>query len=117
MKCLPSKESNLRGSHSPTGEPDAGNPPAQFGGRGGATQCAVPTSIFANPGVLEAIECVISATIGISDLSDLVSVIQYLVSLVSESVSRVHHAVSVTFDAVSEVRDAVSLRRGSISSV
>ena len=46
MNCLPSKESNLRGSHSPTGEPDAGNLPVRFGGRGGATQCAVPTSIL-----------------------------------------------------------------------
>ncbi len=33
------------GGISPTGEPDAGDPPVRFGGRGGATQCAVPTSI------------------------------------------------------------------------
>ena len=30
-----------------TGEPCAGDPPARFGGRGGASQCAVPTSIWA----------------------------------------------------------------------
>src|ERR1043166_5541998 len=29
----------------PTGEPDAGKPPVRFGGRGSATQCAVPTPI------------------------------------------------------------------------
>ena len=29
----------------PTGEPDAGDPPVRFGGRGGAIQCAVPTPI------------------------------------------------------------------------
>jgi hypothetical protein len=28
-----------------TGEPDAGNPPVRFGGRGAATQCGLPTSI------------------------------------------------------------------------
>ena len=28
-----------------TGEPDAGDPPVRFGGRGGANQCPVPTSI------------------------------------------------------------------------
>lgn len=28
-----------------TGEPDAGNLHVRFGGRGGATQCAVPTPI------------------------------------------------------------------------
>ncbi len=40
------------GNHQPpqgspllTGEPDAGNPPVRFGGRGGANQCAIPTSI------------------------------------------------------------------------
>ena len=26
-----------------TGEPDAGNLPVRFGGRGGANQCAIPT--------------------------------------------------------------------------
>jgi hypothetical protein len=31
--------------HSSIGEPDAGNPPVRFGGRGGANQCAVPTPI------------------------------------------------------------------------
>ena len=31
---------------SPTGKPDAGNPPVRFGGRGGATQCATPTLFF-----------------------------------------------------------------------
>src|ERR1043166_7290003 len=31
----------------PTGEPDAGEPPVRFGGRGSATQCAVPTPINA----------------------------------------------------------------------
>jgi len=46
MNCLPSKASNLRGSHLPTGETDAGNLPVRFGGRAGATHCAVPTSIF-----------------------------------------------------------------------
>lgn len=29
-----------------TGEPCAGNPPARFGGRGGANQCAAPTPIL-----------------------------------------------------------------------
>ena len=29
-----------------TGEPDAGDPPVRFGGRGGANQCVVPTSII-----------------------------------------------------------------------
>ncbi len=29
----------------PTGEPDAGNPPVRFGGRGDAIQCIVPTPI------------------------------------------------------------------------
>ena len=29
-----------------TGEPDAGNLHVRFGGRGGATQCAVPTPII-----------------------------------------------------------------------
>ena len=43
VNCLPS---NLRGSHSPTGEPDARNLPVRFGGSGDATHCAVPTSIF-----------------------------------------------------------------------
>jgi len=28
-----------------TGEPDAGEPHVRFGGRGGATQCVVPTPI------------------------------------------------------------------------
>jgi hypothetical protein len=41
----PAKETNLCG-HSPTGEPDAGNLPVRFGGRGGAIQCAIPTSIL-----------------------------------------------------------------------
>ena len=31
-----------------TGEPYAGDPPVRFGGRGGATQCAVPTPISAS---------------------------------------------------------------------
>ena len=30
-----------------TGEPDAGEPHVRFGGRGGATQCVVPTPIIA----------------------------------------------------------------------
>jgi len=30
-----------------TGEPDAGEPHVRFGGRGGATQCVVPTPILA----------------------------------------------------------------------
>jgi hypothetical protein len=30
---------------SPIGEPDAGNPPVRFGGRGGANQCSIPTPI------------------------------------------------------------------------
>jgi hypothetical protein len=29
-----------------TGEPDAGNPPVRFGGRGAAIQCGFPTPIF-----------------------------------------------------------------------
>lgn len=29
-----------------TGEPDAGEPHVRFGGRGGATQCVVPTPII-----------------------------------------------------------------------
>ena len=31
----------------PTGEPDAGEPHVRFGGRGGASQCAIPTPIVA----------------------------------------------------------------------
>jgi hypothetical protein len=38
----PSVRSTVR---PPTGEPDAGKPPVRFEGRGGATQCAVPTPI------------------------------------------------------------------------
>jgi hypothetical protein len=38
------------GGKPPTGEPDAGNPPVRFGGRGGATQCLVPTPIVPRSG-------------------------------------------------------------------
>ena len=34
------------------GEPDAGNPPVRFGGRGGATQCSVPTPILVDSATL-----------------------------------------------------------------
>ena len=37
---------NPLGGKPPTGEPDAGNPPVRFGGRGGRTQPALPTPIF-----------------------------------------------------------------------
>jgi len=33
-----------------TGEPDAGEPHVRFGGRGGATQCVVPTPMCAKEG-------------------------------------------------------------------
>jgi hypothetical protein len=33
---------------SPIGEPDAGNPPVRFGGRGGASQCSIPTPMCAD---------------------------------------------------------------------
>ncbi len=39
-RCMSSQRGKL-----PTGEPCAGDPHARFGGRGGASQCAVPTSI------------------------------------------------------------------------
>jgi hypothetical protein len=48
------KRAPIRDSHPPClgkdlpiGEPDAGNPPVRFGGRGGANQCAIPTSMGA----------------------------------------------------------------------
>jgi hypothetical protein len=34
----------------PTGDPDAGNPPVRFGGRGDANQCIVPTPIMGERG-------------------------------------------------------------------
>ncbi len=38
-------EQSSKSARSPTGEPDAGDPPVRFGGRNGTAQCAVPTSI------------------------------------------------------------------------
>ena len=42
---LQSRAGSLTCGHPPIGEPDAGNLHVRFGGRGGANQCAIPTSI------------------------------------------------------------------------
>ena len=44
---LQSRAGSLTCGHPPIGEPDAGNLHVRFGGRGGANQCAIPTSIWA----------------------------------------------------------------------